>query len=125
MKKGLLEIYALSVCFVALVCFVISLGIGIYDIVEITSPEFTLRTYVYEKHQTNKMFTRNWPEGKPLLSDEEITKQRKESYTIAIRTERRDALQSFTRVTIIILIDIVVFFVHWKIAKRAGESANI
>ena len=92
MKKGLLEIYALSVCFVALVCFVISLGIGIYDIVEITSPEFTLRAYVYEKHQTNEMFTRNWPESKPLLSDEEITKQRKESYAIAIRTERRDAL---------------------------------
>jgi hypothetical protein len=53
MKKSIVEIYALAVCFATIVCFVISLGIGLYDIVEITNPEFTMKSYAYEKHQTN------------------------------------------------------------------------
>ena len=56
MKKSILEIYALAVCFVALLCFVIALGIGVYDLIQITNPEFTLNAYEYERHQSNEAF---------------------------------------------------------------------
>ncbi len=56
MKKSILEIYALAVCFVALLCFVIALGIGVYDLIQITNPEFTINVYEYERHQSNEAF---------------------------------------------------------------------
>ena len=57
-KKSLLEIYALAVCFVTVVCFVIALGIGLYDLVELAYPEFSLSSYEYERHQSDEAFMR-------------------------------------------------------------------
>ena len=53
MKKSILEIYALAICFVALVCLLYVLGIGVYDLIRITNPEFTINAYEYERHQSN------------------------------------------------------------------------
>lgn len=122
MKKSLLEIYALAVCFVTVVCFVIALGIGLYDLVQLSNPEFTLSSYEFERHQSNEAFTRNWPKDKELPSEEELTKRRKQSYSLALLSERRSALQSLVQVFIILVIDVVVFLVHWRLAKRARES---
>ena len=58
MKKSILEIYALAVCFVALVCFVIALGIGVYDLIQIANPVFTINAYEYNRHQSNEAFRR-------------------------------------------------------------------
>lgn len=118
MKKSLIEIYALAVCFVAVVCFTISLGVGIYDLIEITNPEFTLKSYQYEQHQSNEKFIERWPKDKTIPSDEEITRQRLQSYKLALQGERREAFQSLTSISIIIIINIVVFLIHWIIAKR-------
>ncbi len=89
MKKSILEIYALSVCFVTLVCFVIVLGIGIYDLIQISNPEFTLNPHEYERHQSNEAFGRapriemrgvapGVPIGPAEPSEENLTRQREE-----------------------------------------------
>jgi hypothetical protein len=44
MGKSLVEIYALAVCFFAIICFVIALGIGVYDIIELSNPELSFYT---------------------------------------------------------------------------------
>ncbi len=44
-KKTLLETYALSVCFAAMICISVSLGIIIYDIVQINYPEVTIEPH--------------------------------------------------------------------------------
>ena len=121
MKKSLLEIYTLAVCFVTIICFAVSLGIGVYDILEMANPELTLKSYAYERHQTNEAFTRNWSKDKEKPSEPEITLMREESYSVALKAERRDAVQSFIRVLIVILIDVVIFLVHWRLARRARE----
>lgn len=122
MKKSLLEVYALAVCFVTIVCFAVALGIGLYDLVELGNPEFTLSSYVFERHQSNEAFVRPWSKEKKRPSKEEITKQREESYQIELRKEQRSALQSLVQILIIIVIDVVVFSVHWRLAKRTRES---
>lgn len=121
MKRSLLEIYALAVCFVTVVCFVVALGIGVYDLVEISKPEFTLSSHEFERHQSNEAFTRRWPKDKERPSDEEITKLRQESYQIELRKEQRSALQNLVQVSIILVIDVLFFLVHWRLAKRARE----
>ena len=115
--------YALTVCFVTLVCFVVALGIGIYDLIQLLKPEFTISSYTYEHHQSNKAYLRNWPEEKPRPQGDELTRLRKESYQAALKSEQRGAAQSLTQIFIIILIDTVVFVIHWYMAKRARADA--
>lgn len=129
----MLEIYALSVCFVTLVCFVIALGIGIYDLIQIASPAFTLNAYEYERHQSNQAFGRSPRiEMRGLApgvsieptepSAEELTQQREESYQAALRSERRRGIQSLTIVGIVMVIDLCVFGVHWLLSKRTRAT---
>ncbi|TAL25358.1 MAG: hypothetical protein EPN94_05405 [Nitrospirae bacterium] len=129
MKKSILEIYALAVCFATIVCFVIALGISIYDIVRIAKPEFTMSSYEYNRHQSNDAY---WKSGdscsddkkRQRPADEELTKQRLASYQQSIKSELRDAFQSLTQTVIILSIAVIVFLVHWRVARRARE-ANI
>ena len=60
MKKSSIEIYGLAVCFVTLLCFIIALGVGLYDLLQLAYPEFTLNAYEYERHRSNDSF-RNSP----------------------------------------------------------------
>ena len=128
MKKSILEIYALAVCFATVVCFVIALGIAIFDVIQIASPEFTLSSHEYDRHQSNDAFWSNCNQydadkkDKKRPADEELAKRRLESYRQVIQAERRDAFQGITKALIIIIIDIVFFIVHWRIARRAREA---
>ncbi len=123
MKKTLLEIYALAVCFVTITCFAITLGIAIYDVIQFSAPEFCMSSYDFEKHQSNEIYTRNWDkEKRERYTAEEITTLRNESYRVEILNEKRSAIQSFIMSCIVILIDVVVFFIHWKVAQKARNS---
>lgn len=131
MKKSLLEIYALAVCFATIVCFVVTLGILIYDLVQIANPEFTMNSHEYNRHQSNEAFWKNYDcrydskeKEKPRPPEEELTKQRLESYKQAIKSEQRDAFQSLTQSVIIIVINTIFFLIHWRIARRAWEAAQ-
>ena len=123
MKKSLLEIYALAICFVTIICFAVVLGIGLYDILEMSNPEMTIKSYQYQKHQSNEAFTRNWSKKKEKRSETEITETREKSYSVALKAEQRDAIQSFIRVLIIMLINFIIFLVHWRLAKHAREPS--
>ncbi len=129
MKKSILEVYALAVCFATIVCFVVALGVAIYDIIQISSPEFTLSSYEYNRHQSNDVFWERYKYGydnrdKEMQRppEEMLTKQRLESYHQVIKAERRDAFQSLTLSSIILVIDVIVFLVHWRVARRARET---
>jgi hypothetical protein len=132
MKKTVLEIYALAVCFVTVVCFVIALGIAAYGVVGITSPDFTMSSWMYTQHQSNDAFW-NSPGGsrgrgsedksKERPNEPELTKLREASYDRALASERRDSFQSVTKSSIVIFIDVVVFFLHWLLARRERKGA--
>ncbi len=131
MKKSLLEIYALAVCFATIVCFVVTLGIVTYDLVQIVNPEFTMNSHDYNRHQSNDAFWKSYDCGydnkekeKPRPPEEELTKQRLESYKQAIKSEQRDAFQSLTQSVIVIVINAIFFLVHWRIARRAREATQ-
>ena len=147
MKKSILEIYALAVCFVALVCFVIALGIGVYDLIQIANPVFTINAYEYDRHQSNEAFRRfpglpgmvgfGGATGEVVIEpgipvepttpavEEEVTRQREESYQAALRSERRRGMQSFLRVVIVLAIDVLLFVPHWFLARRTREASMV
>ena len=115
--RSLIQVYALCVCFASLMCFVIALGIGAYDVVEVTAPEFTLVTYPYTASQLPELM-----DGKPH-TDAELATALAVYQKTAIEYHKQSALQSLVFVGIICSIDIVVFGAHWWIAKRAERDA--
>lgn len=128
MKKSILEIYALAVCFATVVCFVIALGVSIYDAIRIANPEFTINSYEYNRHQSNDAYWKSAyrcsiddkKEQRP--SDEELTKQRLASYQRVTKSELRYAFQSLAQNMIALVMAIVLFLVHWRLARRARET---
>ncbi len=132
MKKSILEIYALAVCFATTVCFVIALGIALYSVIQIMNPEFTLGSYEYNRHQSNVAFWKSCDkrygsnkEEKKRPSEAELTKQRLESYRTTLKSEQRDAFQTLTKSSIVIIIDVIFFLAHWFIARRAREANTV
>jgi hypothetical protein len=123
--KSKLEIYALAVCFAAIVCLVISIGIAGYSIVEITNPYITIRAYDYDKYQSNdsywdsKIYDQDQKTVQQRPSEEELTKKRQEAMVIALKGERREGIQSLIQSLMFILAGGVTLLVHWQIAKRA------
>jgi hypothetical protein len=132
MKRSSLELYALSVCFIIVICFVVATGVAIYNIVRVANPAFTLSSYEYKKYQNNDEFWKSYSCGyenkeKDIQRppEETLTKQRLESYPLAIASERRNASQTLTIASIIVMVNIVVFLVHWRIARRTREQSAI
>lgn len=132
MKKSILEIYALAVCFVTVVCFVVAFGMAIYAVVGIADPEFTMRSWTYEQHHSNETYWASHGGNQYCNTDEkknerpseaDLTKRREESYARVISSEHRDSAQMLVKTVIVILIDMVVFLFHWGIARRARSSA--
>lgn len=136
-KESILEIYALSVCFVALVVFTISSCIGIYNIISLIKPEFTISSYEYSYHLNNDSYWKNnqnnyncdsnkMEKSKEIQrpSEEILTKQRQESYSNIIKVEKRKASQSLVQILIIFIACTFAFVLHWLIARKSSESNN-
>lgn len=132
MKKTILEIYALAVCFFTVACLVVVCGMALWNLVEIAAPEFTITNYQFDCHQSdeayrdcqsgNLKYTRKespvaFPEG------EALTSERLSAYDSVLKAERRSALQSLVKKFIVILVSAAVFFAHWRLARHAREQA--
>ena len=119
----ILKVYALLICIVAVITFSISSGIAIYDSIEIIQPKLTLKYYQYSRHQSNEAFTGGRKQFEKK-TEEEITKIREKSYKVALDTERRGGFQSLLRMLIVMLVNAVLFLIHWKMVKKATNSIN-
>ncbi len=138
MNEKLLQIYALSVCFVSMGCLSIFGGIFLYNAVEVSFPStMNTATMHYPPQFYNHGVMSINPTmpivaGQPLLpppvqkiiaSDDErnklIQENNKRNLEMAKKRMKTESIMSMVRSFIIVLIASVVFFFHWKIAKRA------
>jgi hypothetical protein len=120
--KSKLEIYALAICFAAVVCLVISTGIAGYAVFEIASPDLTMRSYTYEKYQTNDSYFENKrpccsKEKEPRPSEDTLTKQRLEAFSVELKGEQREGFQTLIKCFMFIAVSGIALVVHSKIAK--------
>ena len=76
MKKTALEIYALSVCLVAVVCLVIATGIALYCMIQLAVPQFTMTGYTYNQYQTNDAYWASCGPGLRSCASGEKNKER-------------------------------------------------
>lgn len=131
MKKSLLELYALTVCLFTVICFTVALGVGLYAVVSIASPQLTLNAFTYTQHQTNDAFWDSCNErfcspedrSKNRPAEAELTVKREQSLARALENERREALQTALKAFIFSLIAGLIFFFHWRIAHAVRSTA--
>jgi len=125
--KSKLEIYALSVCFAAVLCLVISIGIAGYSIIEIAAPKLTMNSYEYKNYQTNNAYWKSEyscnekEKARVRPSEEELTKQRLAAFALRVEGEQREGFQSLIKCLMFIFIASIALFVHWRIAKNARK----
>ena len=127
MKRSLLEIYALAVCFVAVISVGVLSGFALYDVAQIAAPAFTLPSYQWKYYQSNERFRAWFDSSRKVLeglSDEQVTKRRQDEYAAGLSVERHDGEKGLLRMVLFILVGVVAFVLHWKVAKRARDSFN-
>ena len=113
--RSFIQLYALAVCFATLMCLVVALGLGIYDVVRIAAPAFTVQDSMLWR--SDEHFLMYYPDRKDLPPAERAALR--ENYRLeAVETERLGAQQRLAFVAIILVIDAVVYAIHWNIAGR-------
>lgn len=125
MGRSMIAIYSLIVCFCSLMCLMIVLGFGIYDVVRIAAPEFTVVDQF--SLQTDEQYLVYYPDKKTLPAAE-LAQLRRDQHLATIRYERHAALQRLVWVLIIGVIDAVVYALHWRLAssplREQGSPAS-
>ena len=133
MKKTVFEIYSSLVCFVAIICCSVWLGIGLYSMAGIFEPEITLDSWTYQRHQSNQHFQPlleepiflgpsstievNKPGQIENLSGNEISIKRLESYQLELQSEVRKNQQELIKSLIAVFICLPLFFLHWRFVR--------
>lgn len=140
MKKSWLEFYALAVCFVTLICLVITSGIMINSLIGIVNPEFSMPSYEYKKFSTNEIYLESksndyrnqcysdkadhCKETNPYtrMAEVDATKLREKDKNLAIGMERRDHLQTLIHAGIVLLIATLVLIMHICIVRKERKN---
>jgi hypothetical protein len=113
MKSGPIQWYALAVCFATLMCFIVALGIAVYDVIEIASPELTNGQLAV--YSSDEQYLLSFPD-KQRLAPDEIESARLSERVMYSESIRHAAIQSLIFAAIILTIDAIVFGIHWWLA---------
>lgn len=135
MNKRLLEVYALSVCFVSMICLSIFSGILLYSIIELSFPSLTNFTRVYYSPpvyseiemstaaafpgQVPPEFSTSVDVGNNPDINKPSQDEQKRFEELEIKRVKAESIMSIIRSIIVIFITSIIFFFHWRIAKKA------
>jgi len=125
MKKTILEVYAMAVCFFAIIVITISLSSVIYKAVGSINPELTIKSYTYEKYLSNENFKSKkgcTKEEAASLSEDEITSKREAAYAVELRSEKRKNLQGILESSSYTFVASIVCVIHMLIAKGSRKT---
>lgn len=132
MKKTIVEIYALAVCFFTIICFSFTIVFMAYNIIRALAPSFTISAWQYAEYQSNEQFcsggivTFDSGSNKSTSkcgdkSPEEITKLRLKAYTNVLDIEQKTAMQNIIYALILLLTIMFIYVSHWRIARKARQ----
>jgi len=123
MKGIAKQVYSYVVCVICMSVAIIFLCVGIYGIVKIIAPEFTLPQHKWEKVATFQSFKTSWEmtEDTPELTDEELRIRWQDKREIAIMSEKRAGMQNLINMLICFVVLIPIFIIHWRLARRLRE----
>jgi hypothetical protein len=125
MKRDIaLQIYAYCVCAVALAVAVIFFCAGVYGIVKIAAPGFTVPQHEWANIATFQSFKTDWQktQGAVQLTDDELKMRWEDKRQIAIMAEKRGGAQNLVNMIIAFVVALPVFILHWRLARKHREQ---
>ena len=129
MKKTLLELYALAVCLGTLGFIVVNTAQGLYDVIGIVAPTFTMSLYDTRVTDSNEDYLQDhWRlvhKDEPLPDDATVTKLRMASAASNLRSQRLDRTQEGAKHLCFIIVNLIVFWIHWRVAARQRHGGAV
>ncbi len=130
MKKPIVEIYALAVCFICIAFSAIFITAAINSGIKLAYPEFTLSAREYQTYQNNADFLEEKIKVLPTehavmyknMTQEELALVRNSSFQSALESERRRGSQGLLQHSIVIVILALIFALHWKLARKTRRD---
>ena len=117
-RKNLLEVYALTVCFASVMFLIVTVAICLYEAVRITAPSATVSSWTYERSLSDEAFLSTWPQGRPLPEAATLPRLRSDALRSALDSERHDGLKSFLQSFMYTIVAGLVFWLHWRLGRR-------
>ena len=127
MKRSIIQIYAIVICIVAIIAFLISFSSLISSFIDYLDPLNASRTEVrlsspeYFKMDLLKSATKD---QFYIPSDEEIAKMYAAAKTQHIEGLMHRTYRSFIVSSIFIFVSLALFFIHWKIVKKYEQASD-
>lgn len=119
MKKSLVEIYAMSICFVMVIVFCFSFVSAVVNFVEYHNPTMALSDYYIKLYSSNDEYTRHWKQDRlAKYTDDEITSQREAARESALSAEKLGAKQDILEAVVTLFVSAIFFVIHWILAAR-------
>jgi hypothetical protein len=113
------QIYCYVVCVISLIIGIIYLCVGIYGVIKLAAPEFTMPRDEWKQIATLQSFRTDWEksEAKKELTAEQLKIRWQDKKKIAIMAEKRSGMHNLINLLICFVVVIPVFLVHWKLTK--------
>ena len=129
MKKTLLELYALAVCFGALAFIVVHSAEGLYDFVGIVAPTITMSRFQTRLTDSNEDYLeKHWRlahKDAPVPDDLTVTRLRVASAVSNVWSERSARTGQAVKHLVFVIVNLVVFWLHWRIAERQRSIRGV
>ena len=120
MKKSLVEIYAMVICFIMALVFFVSFIIVVVNYVEYRNPAMAVSDYYdIEKYSSNDEYTRYWKKDKlAKYTDDAITAEREAGFERVLNAERLKAKKYILYSIVMLFVATVFFVIHWMLAAK-------
>ena len=122
MKKTLVEIYALLVCFASIFIVIVNAATGLYSAVRATQPTITVDGYAYRRSLSDEDFMQAWPQQSAKPHPADVPALRKAAYAQALDIESRGGLNVFISSFMYVVAAGLVFGLHWRLAQRENAT---
>lgn len=132
-KHSLIGIYAILACFASFIVGIVFLGISLFDLLEISFPEQMLNVYRSDLREDLDLTEADYQRvyiniENPPSFEEALRKGQEErviAYKMSLDLEVKSQKLSLVRSIIYLLISIVAFIIHWKLAKRIDNKMGV
>jgi hypothetical protein len=78
----------------------------------------------FARYQSNEAFIADRMEKYAKFSEQTITEKRLKRYETEKKMESREGFDSLVRMLIIVVVNAVVFTLHWRIVKKEKKNTN-
>lgn len=126
MIKNLKQLYAMAVCFVCSVIFIISIGVGLNAGLNYVAPRYMNYSY-FSRFESNEKFLKSFEDQEKRFAElkalpvDQLSSEREEKKADFLENEKRNDISTLMKIAPWILTAMLFFFIHWILYTRIRQ----